>query len=105
MVIHDERLDRTSSGKGWVKDYTLEELRQFDYSRGTEFGKERQYTIPLTVGKLLGKEEQTEDEKKPLSEMNDQMRQRLFELFRSKYEVQEAENKNAEPDTGYIFTT
>ena len=61
--------------------------------------------IPLTVGKLLGKEEQTEDEKKPLSEMNDQMRQRLFELFRSKYEVQEAENKNAESDTGYIFTT
>ena len=56
-------------------------------------------------GKLLGKEEQTEDEKKPLSEMNDQMRQRLFELFRSKYEVQEAENKNAESDTGYIFTT
>ena len=266
VVIHDERLDRTSSGKGWVKDYTLEELRQFDYSRGTEFGKDRQYTIPtmrevfelikptdltinielktnvfhyrgierkilkmaeeygmsdrvwyssfnhlsiekihlldpeakvgflyanaftgmpafagklgmdalhpaffnlfsprfmddcrekgilvniwtidseaqmlacmeagvhaiitnypdkakkaagywtdgirgalpLTVGKLLGKEEQTEDEKKPLSEMNDQMRQRLFELFRSKYEVQEAENKNAEPDTGYIFTT
>ena len=46
VVIHDERLDRTSSGKGWVKDYTLEELKQFDYSRGTEFGKERQYTIP-----------------------------------------------------------
>lgn len=46
VVIHDERLDRTSSGKGWVKDYTLEELRQFDYSRGTEFGKERRYTIP-----------------------------------------------------------
>ena len=31
VVIHDERLDRTSSGKGWVKDYTLEELRQFAY--------------------------------------------------------------------------
>lgn len=33
MVIHDERIDRTTSdGKGLVKDMTLEELRQFDFS-------------------------------------------------------------------------
>ncbi len=46
VVIHDEKLDRTSTGKGWVKNYTLDELRQFDYSRGTGFGKEKHYTIP-----------------------------------------------------------
>ena len=27
VVIHDEWIDRTSNGKGWVKDMTLEELR------------------------------------------------------------------------------
>lgn len=27
VVIHDEWIDRTSDGKGWVKDYTFEELR------------------------------------------------------------------------------
>lgn len=31
VIIHDERIDRTSNGKGWVKDFTLEELRQLDF--------------------------------------------------------------------------
>jgi glycerophosphoryl diester phosphodiesterase len=30
VVIHDETLDRTTDGSGAVRDYTLEELRQFD---------------------------------------------------------------------------
>lgn len=30
VVIHDETLDRTTDGKGWVKDYTLAELKKFD---------------------------------------------------------------------------
>ena len=33
VVIHDETIDRTSDGKGWVKDYTLEELRRFNFNR------------------------------------------------------------------------
>lgn len=33
VVIHDEMIDRTSDGKGWIKDYTLEELRAFNYNR------------------------------------------------------------------------
>lgn len=27
VVIHDETIDRVSNGKGWVKDYTYEELK------------------------------------------------------------------------------
>lgn len=39
VVIHDEWIDRTSDGKGWVKDYTLEELRKFNFNNGmSEFG-------------------------------------------------------------------
>ena len=34
VVIHDEMVDRTSDGKGWVKDFTLEQLRQLDVSYG-----------------------------------------------------------------------
>ena len=26
VVIHDERIDRTTDGSGWVKDYTYEEV-------------------------------------------------------------------------------
>lgn len=33
VVIHDEWIDRTSDGKGWVKDYTLEELRKFNFNK------------------------------------------------------------------------
>lgn len=29
VVVHDETLDRTTNGKGLVKDYTLSELKQF----------------------------------------------------------------------------
>lgn len=33
VVIHDERIDRVSDGTGWVKDYTLEELRAFNFNK------------------------------------------------------------------------
>ena len=30
VVIHDETIDRTTDGSGYVRDYTLEELRRFN---------------------------------------------------------------------------
>ena len=33
VIIHDERLDRTTNVQGFVKDYTLEELRKVDASK------------------------------------------------------------------------
>lgn len=30
VIIHDETLERTTNGQGWVKDYTLSELKQLD---------------------------------------------------------------------------
>ena len=40
VVIHDERIDRTTDGSGWVKDYTYEELKKFNAARvkGDQFG-------------------------------------------------------------------
>ena len=35
VVIHDEKIDRTTDGKGYVKDYMLNELKQF--SAGVKF--------------------------------------------------------------------
>ena len=35
VVIHDEKIDRTTDGTGYVKDYTLNELRHF--SAGVKF--------------------------------------------------------------------
>ncbi|MDD3278040.1 MAG: glycerophosphodiester phosphodiesterase [Lachnospiraceae bacterium] len=36
VVIHDETIDRTSTGKGFVKDFTLEELRTFSFHNQME---------------------------------------------------------------------
>lgn len=33
VVIHDEKIDRTSNGTGYVQDYTLEELKQYKFNR------------------------------------------------------------------------
>ncbi len=34
VVCHDERIDRTSDGIGYVRDFTLAELKEFDFSNG-----------------------------------------------------------------------
>ena len=36
VVCHDEEVDRTSNGSGWIKDMTLEELQRLDFSCGQE---------------------------------------------------------------------
>lgn len=48
VVIHDDKLDRTTNGKGYVKDYTYDELLQL--SAGSWFGKDNEFDdvqIPL----------------------------------------------------------
>ena len=35
VVIHDERIDRTTDGYGFVRDYTLDELRTFHIHSGS----------------------------------------------------------------------
>lgn len=37
VVIHDETIKRTSNGKGYVKELTLYELKQYDFSYGFIF--------------------------------------------------------------------
>ncbi len=48
VVIHDEKIDRTSDHKGWVKDFTLEELKSFNFC----YTYEGVYRIP-TLGEVF----------------------------------------------------
>ena len=80
VLCHDETIDRTSDGSGWLKDYTLEELRGFSFSKPhPEFKKveiptledllcllqdtKLELNIELKTGRLYyeGLEEQTAD--------------------------------------------
>lgn len=58
VVIHDESIDRTSNGHGYVKDMTLDELKLYDYGSwfAPEFAGE---TIP-TLDEVLDIFAQTE---------------------------------------------
>ena len=46
VVIHDETLDRTTTGTGWVKDLTLGDIKSFNASMGsTDYPDERVPTL------------------------------------------------------------
>ena len=47
VVIHDSRINRVSSGRGKIRNYTLEQLRQFDFGSwfGSDFLDERIPTL------------------------------------------------------------
>lgn len=38
VIIHDAKVDRTSNGKGWVKDFTLADIQALDF--GSPFSEE-----------------------------------------------------------------
>ena len=44
VIIHDEKIDRTSTGSGYVKDMTLDELRKYNFHG--KFPDDKQYEIP-----------------------------------------------------------
>jgi glycerophosphoryl diester phosphodiesterase len=51
VVCHDERVDRTSNGIGWVKDFTLQELKRLDF--GSWFAKLSVHQEIPTLRELL----------------------------------------------------
>ncbi len=51
VVIHDERIDRTSDGQGAVVEMTLYQLRQYNYNR--TIPDDKHYDIP-TLEEVLG---------------------------------------------------
>jgi len=64
VIMHDATLDRTTSGKGRVAEYTLEELREFDAGQG-----ERIPTLEEVCGLVRGKTGLCVEIKEPGSEL------------------------------------
>ena len=51
VICHDERVDRTSNGMGWIKDFTLQELKRLDF--GSWFAKLPVFQAIPTLRELL----------------------------------------------------
>lgn len=49
VLCHDESINRTSNGKGYIKDMTLSQLRQFNFNYNSEYDSK----IPLLEELLL----------------------------------------------------
>lgn len=86
VVIHDETIDRTSNGSGRVMDYTLAELKEFDYNY-------QNVTDPHTKQKIQGEKMYPEYDKVEIPTMRE-----VFELFRPTDKI-----INIELKTGIIF--
>ena len=55
VVIHDERLERLTSGFGFVSDYTVSELKQFKILKQCENGDSERIPTLREVFELIGK--------------------------------------------------
>lgn len=51
VIIHDEKINRTSNGKGFIKDMTLAELKTYDF--GSWFSKEFKGEVIPTLYEVL----------------------------------------------------
>ncbi len=51
VIIHDEKVDRTTNGKGYVKDFTLKEIKALD--AGILFSKKYREEKILTLTEIL----------------------------------------------------
>lgn len=52
VVMHDEKLDRTTNGKGWIKDFSSVEIKKLD--AGSWFSKKFSGERPPFLDELLG---------------------------------------------------
>lgn len=118
VVIHDENINRTSNGKGCVKDMTLEELKQYDFSYN--FSKYRGEKIPtlkevlnlvlnqgLTVNiELKNSHIRYEGMEEKVINLIEQMNLQAFVIYSSfNYEsLQQIKSLNHKAKTGLIYS-
>ncbi len=105
VIMHDETLDRTTNGKGRVRDYTLKELKKFNAG-----DNEKIPTLEEVVKEVAGKVvlfiEIKEDEAvKPVLNLADQENiwpYSIFISFNSHY-IEEVKLFNPKAYTGLIY--
>lgn len=105
VIMHDETLDRTTNGKGRVRDYTLKELKKFNAG-----DNEKIPTLEEVVKEVAGKVvlfiEIKEDEAvKPVLNLADQENIWPYSIFISfnSHHIEEVKLFNPKAYTGLIY--
>ena len=118
VVIHDETIDRVSDHTGWVKDYTLAELKTFDFSNHMPAYKGAEIPTLKEVLQLV-KQEMTEVnielktgifwypeiEEKVLEIVKEMdMQERVIYSSFNHYSVQTIRNLDKNAQTAYLYS-
>ncbi|NGP45538.1 glycerophosphodiester phosphodiesterase [Bacillaceae bacterium SIJ1] len=82
VIMHDANLERTSDGKGRIKDFTVEELKQLDVGRwfGEEFAGQRIPTLHEVLSWSKGRTG-VSIEIKQIEERYDNLEQRILDVI------------------------
>lgn len=118
VVIHDEKINRTSDGEGFVRDYTLEELKAFSFHaqmeeyRGVKIPTLEEVLKTLKPGKMqVNIELKTgifwypEIEKKTIDIVRRMgMENRVIYSSFNHYSIQEILKLNPLAETAYLFS-
>lgn len=83
VVIHDYTLDRTTDGKGWIKEKTLKEIKTYSAGSwfGTEFIEEKVPTLAEVV-KVLPKDVWLNIEIKSIARERGNIEERILDIIK-----------------------
>lgn len=89
VVIHDFTLNRTTNGKGFVKEYTFEELRKLDAGSwfSSEYSGEKIPSLAEVLEMVKGKGKKLNIELKTAGDMYPHIAEKVIELLHS-YQMQ-----------------
>lgn len=117
VLTHDERIDRVSDGKGYVCDYTLEELRTFNFAKNMPafgkveiptlkellaFAKEHRMTLNLELKNSVNFYEGMEEKVLELVAEHQMQNQVIYSSF-NHYSMVKVKKLNKEARTGFLY--
>ena len=102
VVIHDEKIDRTSTGKGFVRDYTLPELRKMSFCNHMELYSgvkipTLEEVLDLVRAGNMTVNMETKTEKA-------QMEERVIYSSFNHYSVQKIRSLDNKAETAYLYS-
>lgn len=118
VVIHDEKVDRTTNGEGWVKDLTLKELKKLDAGKWfskkfkgeriptlkevIEFAKQKNIYLNIELKNAIIQYEELEEKVIQLIQLYDFVEKVIISSF-NHFGLQKVKKINSSVKTGILY--